>query len=455
MRHALGSTKSAKQPPIEQILLPFQEFVKAEASSGILLILATALALIWANSPWSNTYSEVWQTKLTVGLGSFELSKPLLLWINDGLMAVFFFVVGLEIKREILVGELASARKAALPVAAALGGMLAPAIIYALFNIGETSVRGWGIPMATDIAFALGILSLLGKRAPLSLKVFLTAVAIVDDIGAVLVIALFYTAQIAWNSLFIAAFFLLLLILANRLGVRRPLVYAVLGFGLWVAFLKSGVHATVAGVLLAIAIPARTRINADEFIKKGQMYLTKFERAGVCGKNILTNRRQHGALQALETACQHAETPLQRMEHTLQNWVAYAIMPIFALANAGVTFEGDIGAALTHPVTMGVFVGLIIGKQLGILLATWLAVKSNIADRPQGVSWRQIYGASWLAGVGFTMALFIGSLAFGDSQFLGMAKIGILGASLLAGFVGWSILRGIQALAVTEIDECD
>lgn len=443
--------RTSREPPIERIVLPFQTFFKREASSGLLLILFTVVALVWANSPWADVYTNLWVTKLTIGPGSFGLAKPLLLWINDGLMAIFFFVVGLEIKREVLVGELASPRKAVLPIAAALGGMVVPAAIYSALNAGKAGAPGWGIPMATDIAFALGILSLLGKRAPLSLKVFLTAIAIVDDIGAVLVIALFYTAKITWISLAVAAVFLLLLIMANRLGVRHPLIYALLGIGLWLAFLKSGVHATVAGVLLAMTIPARTRINADQFLTSGRFFLDEFERSGEDGKNILTNRRQRGALQALETACQQAETPLQRLEHSLHPWVTYVIMPIFALANAGVSLGGEVFAAFAHPVTLGVIAGLVVGKQLGITLTTWLVIKSNLTDKPAGVAWRQIYGVGWLAGVGFTMSLFIGNLAFSDPQFLSMAKVGILAASLAAGGMGSLILRGTKlGVAITK-----
>jgi Na+:H+ antiporter, NhaA family len=444
MKHVSTADRPSRQPPIEQLLLPFQNFVKAEASSGILLILCTVIALVWANSPWAGIYTGLWQNKLTVGLGSFTLSKSLLLWINDGLMTVFFFVVGLEIKREILVGELASTRQAMLPITAALGGMIFPALLFVGFNAGQPSAPGWGIPMATDIAFALGILSLLGKRVPLSLKVFLTAVAIVDDIGAVLVIAVFYTAEIAWLNLVIGTGFLAVLIIANRVGVRQPLIYALLGIGLWLAFLKSGVHTTVAGVLLAMTIPSRTRINANEFLVRGRFFLDEFERSGAAGKSILTNKEQRAAVQALETACQQVEAPLQRLEHTLHPWVAYAIMPLFALANAGVSLGGNLAGALAEPAALGIIAGLVVGKQVGITLAVWLLAKSRIGARPTGVTWRHIYGASWLAGIGFTMSLFIASLAFGDTPLLATAKVGILAASLIAAVIGWLILRGAQ-----------
>ena len=455
MRNGAMNRVSSGRYALGQVLLPFQEFVRTEASSGILLIICTVVALIWANSPWADSYTSLWQTKLTVDVGGFGLSKSLLLWINDGLMAVFFFVVGLEIKREVLAGELSSPRKAALPIVAALGGMVLPAAIYALLNAGKAGAAGWGIPMATDIAFALGVLSLLGARAPLSLKVFLTAVAIVDDIGAVLIIALFYTSQIAWGALAVGGGFLLALIIVNRLGVRKPLIYALLGIGLWVAFLKSGVHATVAGVLLAMTIPARTRINADQFLARGRELVERFERAGACGESVLTNRRQRGILQAMENAVNQAETPLQRLEHALHPWVTYAIMPVFALANAGVSLRGDIGSALTHPITLGVAAGLILGKQIGIFLAARLVVALKIADRPAGVTWQHIYGAGWLAGIGFTMSLFIAGLAFGDSAVLTQAKVGILLASIIAGGVGWLLLRRLDAPPAEPDPICD
>jgi len=434
-----ASIKTTKRP-IDHILSPFQEFFQQEASSGILLIIATVIALIWANSPWAGSYDNLWHTDLTFRFGTFDVSKDLLHWINDGLMAVFFFVVGLEIKREVLVGELASPRQAILPIVAAIGGMVFPAGFYLLFNAGGSAQAGWGIPMATDIAFALGVLSLLGKRVPLSLKIFLTAVAIVDDLGAVLVIALFYTSELVWVSLLVGAVFLIALIVMNRLGVRSPLVYGLLGLGLWVAFLKSGVHATIAGVLLAMTIPVRTRINTEEFISHASYFLEEFRKQGKPGESVLTNKDQRAAIQAIEVAAEHAQTPLQRLEHTLHPWVSYFIMPVFALANAGVALRGNILSILTQPVTLGIMAGLILGKQIGVFFSSFLALKLKWADLPSGMTWQRLYGISWLTGIGFTMSLFIASLAFGDSEFLSSAKAGILIASLLTGTVGAVIL---------------
>jgi len=427
--------------PIDRILSPFQEFFQQEASSGILLIIATIVALGWANSPWADSYQSLWHTTVSFNIGDFSLSKDLLHWINDGLMAVFFFVVGLEIKREVMVGELASPRKAILPIVAAVGGMVIPAGIFLLFNPQGPGQAGWGIPMATDIAFALGVLSLLGKRVPLSLKIFLTAVAIVDDLGAVLVIALFYTSNIIWISLVIGGVILLILIVMNRLGVRSPLLFAILGIFLWVAFLKSGVHATIAGVLLALTIPVRTRTNTEEFITNANFFLDEFRTHGKTGESVLTSKNQRAAIQAIEVAAEHAQTPLQRLEHMLHPWVSYFIMPVFALANAGIAIKGDFFSAFVQPVTLGVMAGLIFGKQIGVFGASYLAVKLGWSDLPLGMTWTRLYGLSWLAGIGFTMSLFIASLAFGESEFLAMSKAGILVASLIAGIVGAVILN--------------
>jgi len=378
--------------------------------------------------------------ELAIGLGNSVFSKSLHFWINDGLMTIFFFLVGLEIKRELLVGELASARRAALPIVAAVGGMLVPAAIYAAMNVGSAGARGWGIPMATDIAFAVGILALLGNRVPVSLKVFLVALAIVDDIGAVLVIAIFYTSEISWGGLFAAFILLLILAAANRSHVRHALIYSLLGLFLWWAFLKSGVHTTIAGVLLAMMIPARTRIDAKGLLVRSRSLLDQFERAGRHGESILSNAQRQAALQSLEETCEHAETPLQRLEHALHPWVTFIIMPLFALANAGVTLEGSIASVLSQRVGLGVVLGLVLGKQIGITLFAWLAVRSGVAALPSAVQWRQIYGVGWLGGIGFTMSLFIADLAFRGTAHLPTAKIGILAASIVAGVSGGMIL---------------
>ena len=438
--------------PIRRILRPFLEFTRIEASSGILLLVCTVVALAWANSPWASSYTDLWHAQATVGLGPFVLSKSLLHWINDGLMVVFFFVVGLEIKRELLGGELASFRRAVLPIAAALGGMIVPAAIYAALNAGGAGAPGWGIPMATDIAFALGVLALLGNRVPLALKIFLTALAIVDDLGAVLVIALFYTAELSWLALGLGAIIVGVLFLANRAGVRDVRVYSLLGIGLWLAFLESGVHATIAGVLLAMTIPAHSRIQANEFLDTSRTLLDDFAHASEHNASAFVNEDQQTALLSLETACEQVETPLQRIEHSLHPWVTFLIMPIFALANAGLALKGDLIAAWTNPVSLGVVAGLVLGKQIGITLSSWLAVKSGLAALPQGVNWLHIYGVSWLGGIGFTMSLFIASLAFGESDLLASAKLGILTASLIAGIVGWILLQRFSPSSIEPVE---
>lgn len=406
-----------------------------------MLIICTVAALSWSNSPWGESYAHLWDQYFTVGTASYQLSLTLHHWINDGLMAVFFFVVGLEIKREVLVGELAKVRQAAFPLAGAIGGMVVPALLYASLNSGGPGAPGWGIPMATDIAFALGVLALLGPAVPLALKVFLAALAIVDDIGAVLVIALFYTADLAWTPLGWAAVVLLVLAFTNRAGVRHPAPYVLLGLVLWVAVLQSGVHATVAGVLLALAIPARTRIEPKEFASRTRGALADFERGSAEGDTPLTNAAQQSALDEIEDLCEAAQAPLLRLESRLHGLVAFGVLPVFALANAGVRLDGPIAEVLADPISLGVLLGLVLGKPLGITLVAWGAVQLGLADRPSGVSWSAIHGVGWLAGIGFTMSMFISGLAFTAEASLLAAKVGILGGSLIAGLIGSMLVR--------------
>jgi NhaA family Na+:H+ antiporter len=427
---------------VERVLAPFQQFTKAEASGGLVLLFNAILALVWANSPWGESYHHLWETPLTIGTPTFGLTETLHHWINDGLMAVFFFVVGLEIKREVLVGELASVRQAALPLFAAVGGMVVPALVFSGITAGTEAARGWGVPMATDIAFALGIAALLGSRVPTSLKVFLAALAIVDDIGAVLVIALFYTASIQAKALLVAAVVMLALVGLNRAGVRSSLPYFALGAILWVAFLKSGVHATISGVLLAFTIPASTRISGQQFLHESLTHITDFDAA--CENDpaeFSTTQRHQEPIFALEDTAQRAQSPLLRLEHKLHGVVAFFIMPIFALANAGVAFTGGLGASLGNTAVLGIFFGLLVGKPLGITLFSWLAVRLRLADLPQGASWRHVIGIGALGGIGFTMALFIAALAFGEGESLEAAKVGVLAGSLVSGTVGWLLLR--------------
>jgi NhaA family Na+:H+ antiporter len=433
--------------PIDRIMSPIQRFLRIEAAGGILLLGATLVALVWANSPWAEGYHHFWHTKIEFGFGADSpLEMSLAHFVNDGLMAVFFFVVGLEIKRELMVGELSSMRQAAMPLAAAVGGMIVPALIFVAIVLpsGRDGIEGWAIPMATDIAFAVGIMAMLGKRVSLSLKVFLTALAIVDDIGAVVVIATCYTSQILVVPLIIAGVMIATSLLANRLGIRTPLVYAILGLVMWLALLESGVHATIGGVLLALTIPTKMRIRGHYFVEFATQALEKFREAGGDEDDIITNPQRQSAVHGLEQACEAVQTPLNRLEHGLHTWVAFLIMPIFALANAGVTLGAGFGDAVGTGVGLGVALGLLIGKPAGILLATWAAVKTGLADLPAGSSFKQIVGAGFLAGIGFTMSLFIANLAYrgeGEEGTLQLAKTGILCGSLVAGIVGFILLR--------------
>jgi NhaA family Na+:H+ antiporter len=429
------------KPLVERVLHPFQQFFAASAAGGLVLLACTAVALIWANSPWAASYHHLLEMPFIIGAPSLSLTLPLHAWVNDGLMAVFFFLVGLEIKREVLVGELSSRRSAMLPVAAAFGGMVVPALLYASVNARGEGSAGWGIPMATDIAFALGILALLGNRVPSSLRVFLAALAIADDLGAVLVIAVFYTSQMDWVALGGAGMMFALLMGLARAGARRPFTYAVLGVVMWVFMLKSGVHATIAGVLLAIAVPARTRISEDQFLASADASIADFRAADEPGTTVLTNQGHQAALHSLTSAADAAQSPLMQMEHALQRFVAFVIMPIFALANAGVSLGDSVGPAFSSPIALGIAIGLLLGKPVGITLASYLVVRGGLADVPRDATWSHVLGVACLGGIGFTMSLFIASLAFGSSMQLDIAKVAVLGASTIAGLVGFMILR--------------
>jgi NhaA family Na+:H+ antiporter len=441
---AQRNTIRLSDAPPPALIRPFAEFFRLEASGGILLLLAAVAALVVANSPLGPAYVRLWSTPVTVGGGDWVLTKPLLLWVNDGLMALFFFVVGLEIKREILIGELSSLRKAAIPLAAAIGGMLVPALIYLALNPGGSTSRGWGIPMATDIAFALGILALVGRGAPLGLKVFLTAVAIIDDIGAVLVIALFYTSKLSLTALGVAGVALVALAILNRFGTRSTLPYALLGLILWLAVLKSGIHATVAGVVLAFFIPCRRAIDEDAFLEKARSMLDVFAGEG-SSSGPMPTPTQRDAIQSLEVLSKAAETPLARLEERLHPWVAFFIVPVFAFANAGVTVEAGMDGLLQDSVMLGVALGLFLGKPLGVLALSWLAARTGLGQLPAGVEWIHIAGAAALCGVGFTMSLFIGGLAFELPENLAHAKVGILLGSALSAVLGVLLIRAGKA----------
>lgn len=398
--------------------------------------------MTWANID-QESHHAFWETDLSFGLGSFSITESVHVWINDALMAIFFFGVGLEIKRELLGGELSSPRKAILPVAAAFGGMVVPAVIYLFFNANSDAARGWGIPMATDIAFSIGILSLLGNRVPLSLKVFLTALAIVDDIGGVLVIALFYTSDISGMDLIHGAFFLGLLILGNMLGVRNQAFYSIISIGgLWLAFFFSGIHPTIAGILAAFAIPGRVKLNEDLFLENLQT-LTQLFRSSRPINGSFISENQLEILETIKEVANDAETPLQKVEYSLNPFISFVVLPLFALANTGIHLHGGVWEILLHPASIGIGAGLIVGKFVGIIGMSKLMVRSGFAELPAGVSWNHLYGVALLAGVGFTMSLFITELAFTDERLIYVAKIGILIASLLAGISGFIYLRAI------------
>jgi len=387
------------------------KFIKLESASGIILLAIAIAALIFDNTSLHHYYEAILAFPINLQLGPLILAKPLLMWINDGLMSIFFLLVGLEIKREIYEGELNSASKMALPSIAALGGMIFPALIYFFFNRHNSQyIQGWAIPTATDIAFALGILALLGSKVPAALKTFLTALAILDDLGAILVIAIFYTDQLAWYSLLLAALCLGVLLLFNRLGIKRFAPYGIVGFLLWICVLKSGVHATLAGVVLAFAIPLRSRKNSDY-------------------------------------------SPLRQLEHSLHPWVAFGVLPMFAFANAGINFSGTSLNTLLHSIPLGIGLGLFLGKQVGIFSVCWLAIKTKLVKLPTGVNWKQLYGLSILCGVGFTMSLFIGTLAFNEASDLDYARlvrIGVFAGSILSGILGYSLLLLTSKLKKTQ-----
>jgi len=421
-------------------LTVFQRFFRTETVGGLILLLFGFAALALANSPLAQAYEHLWDIPLTIGIVDHSLSLTLHQWINDGLMAVFFLLVGLEIKRELLAGELSSPKQAALPIACAIGGMIVPAAFYWIFNMTSPGAGGWGIPMATDIAFALGALALIAPRAPIGAKVFLTALAIVDDMGAVIVIALFYSSGIAWGALGGAAVMVLILVGFNAMGVRHVWPYLFGGLVLWYFVHESGIHATVAGVVLAFTIPTRTRINAVEFSREARALLDRFKRKETGDFAVLTSKGQQETLFALEHASEGVTAPSLRLEHALHNFSAFVVMPLFAFANAGVRIGGPIEHA---EIALGVLAGLIIGKPLGITAAALVTVKSGIAKLPDDVSWASLLGYACLAGIGFTMSLFIAMLAFDDVAPLGAAKIGILAGSLLAGVVATVILKTI------------
>ncbi|MGB1110379.1 MAG: Na+/H+ antiporter NhaA [Gammaproteobacteria bacterium] len=439
----------------ERILTPFEHFLHRETAGGVVLMTCTVIALVLANSPLVGSYEHLLHIPMGFSFGETSLVMSLHHWINDGLMTLFFFVVGLEIKREVLVGELSRPKQAALPIVAAMGGMVVPALLYFAINPEGPTSQGWGVPMATDIAFAVGVMVLLGKRVPPSMFAFLVALAIVDDLGAVAVIAIFYTDNISLQALFASGLLLCLLVLMNIVGIRRPMPYFIVGLFLWLAMHASGIHATVAGVLTAWTIPARPKFSPEAFSRMVQGLMARynqFARREGQQDEIINNMQQRRAIvQTLENGVHMMETPLQRLEYSFHTPVAFLVIPIFALANAGVPIDfAHLGTALTEPVALGVMVGLIFGKLIGIAGASLLAIKLGLGEMPKGASRNHIIGVALLGGIGFTMSIFISELGFkGHAEMLLSAKTGILFASLIAGVLGYLILRFMTKPAET------
>jgi len=415
----------------------FSSFFKDHSNGGIVLLLSAIVAIAAANIDSLRPLHEYWNKHLSISLGSFSLDMSLLHWINDGLMVVFFFVVGLEIKREMSVGELSSVKQAALPIIAAIGGMVVPAILYAIFNQGTVSQNGWGIPMATDIAFAIGVLSLISKKVPLSIKVFLTALAIVDDLGAIIVLAIFYpTHAIDFELLTYAAGILALLFTFNRFNIHRATLYIIPGIILWLLVLGSGLHATIAGVMLAMTIPGNTRINEKRFLIRHKNLLLKFQSAGKENVDILACHRQKEIIDSMHNNLKHINPLMNRFEHAVTPVATFLIIPLFALANAGVEFTASSFASPLPAISKGIFFGLLFGKPIGIFIASYIACKLKIALIPTGSNWKQIFSVGIIAGIGFTMSIFIDNLAFDDPAIIETGKAAILVTSFAAAVIG-------------------
>ncbi len=432
----------------------FQSFAHNQAAGGVVLLVCAVIALIIANVPSLNFIQDIWKVSAGISFGAFSFNMPIIHWINDGLMAVFFFVVGLEIKREMLVGELSSPKHAALPIFAAIGGMLVPALIYTAFNYGSVGQNGWGIPMATDIAFAIGVISLLGKRCPMSLKVFLTALAIVDDLGAILVLAIFYPShELQLIYLLFAVAIVIVLVILNLSKVSSPIAYIIPGIVLWYFIYMSGIHATIAGVILAATIPAKTTINEVRFLVAAKHLLDKFKDSSSGEVEVLANRAQLNIIHQLNNKVDLINPLMNRFESALHPLVNFAIMPLFALANAGVFIGGDLfGSGDATPLIGGIFMGLFLGKPIGIFLFSWIAVKLKIAQMPDGIRWKELAAVGVVAGIGFTMSIFIDNLAFNDINLINTGKATILVTSFVAAIIGlFAILFTTQPIKNTRV----
>lgn len=422
----------------------FAQFMHTQAAGALVMLVFTIVALLAANTAIWNALDAFWHLHAGVYFGHWTLEQSVLHWIDDTLMAVFFFVVGLEIKREFLVGELSSPRKAALPIVAAIGGMAVPALLFVSLNAGTSTAQGWGVPMATDIAFALGVLALLGSRIPAGLKVFLAALAIVDDIGAILVIALFYTESVALGWLAAGMLIVFLMVLMNYFGIDHPMPYFIAGSVLWLFFFNSGIHATIAGVIAAFTIPSRARMSPLKFTDFARAKIEEIEACDVPDSHVLEDPKQQLCALEIRDAAVHSAAPLQRLEFGLHPFTTFIVLPLFALANAGVRVVDVEAAALAGPAAYGIALGLIVGKPLGIALFSWLAVRTGLSTLPTGVRWPHIIGAGMLAGIGFTMSIFVSGLAFSDAAGLTQAKVAIMTSSTVAGLLGFAVLRTLK-----------
>jgi len=434
--------KKGKPNQILRVVKPFREFMQYEAAGGLLLISCVIIALLVSNLPFSSIYLLLWETEVGISVGSFSLLQPVIFWVNDVLMVIFFFLIGLEIKREVLIGELSTPENAIAPIIGAIGGMIVPALVYLVINPpGTSGANAWAIPIATDIAITLGILSLFGKRIPTSLKIFVTTLAIVDDIGGVIVIALVYSHGISLVNLGIAVGIFLLLIVMNRLEIRQTLPYAILGAFLWIEFLLSGVHPTIAGILIAISIPATTKINIQEFNEISGELVRRLQATTRHDPDDIDISLFLNTTKTLEIACKDVETPLRQAEHALTKWLAFVIIPIFALANAGVAFATVDSNLLLSSAPIGIILGLIIGKPLGVTLSIWIGIRLKIIKMPEGVNWEVMISTALLTGIGFTISTFIASLAITELNLLSAVKGAILLASLISGLLGFFALR--------------
>ena len=432
-----------KNRPIVKIVSPLQKFIHKEASGSRILLICILIGLVWINLPFGDTYTNFWNIEIGFKIGNLDFHQSILHWINDGLMATFFFLIGLELKREIIVGGLSDLKEASLSIFASLGGMIFPALIYLIFNPPKsTGAAGWGISMSTDIAIAIGILALFTYNIPKKLRLLLTSIAIIDDIGAILVIAIFYSTEIKWIFLVVSVLILAILFLLNKIGVRKNIVYVIPGILLWFFIFQSGIHSTITGILLAITIPATKSIDIDEFHAMSSKTLNSISEINLNDDDVSIYTRYIASIKALEEGFKKIQTPLEIIEHKLINWVVFLIVPIFALANSGIEFKALAGGAFSVNVFFGVFLGLLVGKPLGMLTFTYFYSKTKFFSFPKNISWIQIIGICFLGGIGFTMSNFIAGLAFTENtDFLNVAKIAILTASIISAILGFLIIR--------------